>query len=58
MFYTFSTDVFGSFLNRALSELPTLPLRIYAENDSDWAEYDEMMAECAPQAPIDEDIKD
>lgn len=58
VFYTFSTDVFGSFLNRALSELPTLPLRIYAENDSDWAEYDEMMVECAPQAPIDEDIKD
>ena len=44
IFYTFSTDVFGSFLNRALAKLPTLPLEIYAENDPDWAEYDEMMS--------------
>ncbi len=54
IFYTFSTDVFGSFLNRALASLPTLPLKIYAENDPEWAEYDEMIAECAPQAPIDD----
>lgn len=58
IFYTFSTDVFGSFINRALRELPPLPLNIYAENDPDWAEYDEMIAECAPQAPIDEDISE
>ncbi|MDE6574115.1 MAG: DUF695 domain-containing protein, partial [Muribaculaceae bacterium] len=37
VFYTFSTDVFGSFLNRALAALPLLPLEIYAENDPEWA---------------------
>lgn len=42
IFYTMSTDAFGKFLNRALAELPVLPLSIYAENDPDWAEYDEM----------------
>lgn len=42
VFYTFSTEVFGSFLNRALAELPVLPLTIYAENDPEWAAYDEM----------------
>lgn len=47
VFYTFSTEIFGRFLNYALASLPLLPLRIYAENDPDWAEYDEMM-ECAP----------
>lgn len=44
VFYTFSTDVFGSFLNRALAELPELPLTIYAENDPGWEEYDEMLS--------------
>ena len=44
IFYTFSTDVFGKFLNRALASFPLLPLDIYAENDPDWAEYDEMRA--------------
>ncbi len=58
VFYTFSTEVFGSYLNRALKDLPELPLKIYAENDPSWAEYDEMLAECAPQAPIDEDVDD
>lgn len=53
IFYTFSTEVFGTFLNRALAELPTLPLEIYAENDPVWAEYDEMLA-VAP-TPSDED---
>lgn len=42
VFYTFSTEVFTSFLNRALANLPLLPLRIYAENDPDWGEYYEM----------------
>ncbi len=42
IFYTFSTDVFNSFLNRALASFPLLPLKIYAENDPGWAEYDEM----------------
>ncbi len=44
VFYTFSTDVFGSFLNRALADLPILPLEIYAENDPEWAAYDEMIS--------------
>lgn len=47
VFYTFSTDVFGTFLNRTLTPFPLLPLKIYAENDPDWAEYDEMRAVCA-----------
>lgn len=42
VFYTFSTEVFGSFLNRALSGMPLLPITVYAENDPSWAEYDEM----------------
>ena len=44
IFYTFSTDVFGKFLNRALASFSLLPLDIYAVNDPDWAEYDEMRA--------------
>lgn len=43
IFYTFSTEVFGAFLNRALAELPVLPLEIYAENDPTWGAYDEML---------------
>lgn len=54
VFYTFSTDVFGSFLNRVLAPFPTLPLKIYAENDPDWAEYDEMRATLG-DAPADDD---
>lgn len=50
VFYTFSTDVFGTFLNRTLAPFPLLPLKIYAENDPDWAEYDEMRAVCATVA--------
>lgn len=42
VFYTFSTEVFNSFLNRSLQNLPLLPLEISAENDPEWAEYDEM----------------
>ncbi|MBD5177536.1 MAG: DUF695 domain-containing protein [Bacteroidales bacterium] len=47
VFYTFSTDVFNSFLNRTLAPFPLLPLNIYAENDPTWAEYDEMLAACS-----------
>ncbi len=47
VFYTFSTEVFGSFLNRTLAPFPPLPLKIYAENDPEWAEYDEMRAICS-----------
>ena len=42
VFYTFSTEVFNSFLNKALASFPQLPLSIYAENDPEWLEYDEM----------------
>ncbi len=48
VFYTFSTDIFNRFLNHALAELPLLPLRITAENDPDWAEYDEMLETVTP----------
>lgn len=44
VFYTFSTDTFGKFLNRVLAPFPLLPLEISAENDPEWAEYDEMKA--------------
>ncbi|MDE6040269.1 MAG: DUF695 domain-containing protein [Muribaculaceae bacterium] len=49
VFYTFSTEVFNSFLNRALAPFPMLPLQIYAENDPSWAEYDEMRAACSTE---------
>ncbi len=44
VFYTFNTDIFNGFLNRALAPFPELPLEIHAENDPEWAEYDEMRA--------------
>ncbi|MDE5662111.1 MAG: DUF695 domain-containing protein [Muribaculaceae bacterium] len=44
VFYTFSTESFNGFLNRALAPFPLLPLKIYAENAPEWAEYDEMRA--------------
>lgn len=57
VFYTFSTEVFGTFLNRTLASFPPLPLRIYTENDSAWAEYDEMRTICATVLDADsEDI--
>ena len=43
IFYTFSTQTFNGFLNRSLAEFPLLPLKIYAENDPEWAEYEEML---------------
>lgn len=42
IFYTLSVNIFGRKLNEALAELPLLPITMYAENDPDWAEYDEM----------------
>ncbi len=48
VFYTFNTDIFNRFLNHALAVLPLLPLRIIAENDAEWAEYDEMLATVTP----------
>ena len=44
VFYTFSTDTFGKYLNRVLAPFPLLPLEISAENDPDWEEYEEMKA--------------
>lgn len=50
IFYTLSTHIFNKKLNAALAELPALPLEIYAENDPDWLEYNEMcdLAEITP----------
>ena len=43
VFYTLSTNIFGKKLNAALADpMPLLPLEISAENDPEWAEYDEM----------------
>lgn len=42
IFYTLSTHIFNRKLNEALSLMPMLPLKIYAENDPDWEEYSEM----------------
>lgn len=51
IFYTTGTDAFGKFLNRSLAPLPLLPVELYAENDPDWAEYDEMksLSEILPE---------
>lgn len=45
VFYTLSVNIFNKKLNQALAHLPLLPLEIKAENDPDWAEYDEMCDE-------------
>lgn len=42
VFYTLSLNIFGRKLNEALSDLPVLPLKISAEADPSWDEYDEM----------------
>ncbi len=42
VFYTRSLPIFGRVLNRALAELPQLPLDISAESDPEWLEYAEM----------------
>ncbi len=42
VFYAKSTHIFDKKLNAALADLPLLPLEIAAENDPEWAEYDEM----------------
>lgn len=42
VFYTLSTAIFQKKLNEALAPLPLLPLKITAELDPDWEEYDEM----------------
>ncbi len=42
VFYTLSTNIFQKKLNEAFAPFPTLPLHITAENDPEWAQYDEM----------------
>lgn len=42
VFYTLSTHIFTRKLNESLADLPLLPLALSAEEDPDWAEYDEM----------------
>lgn len=39
VFYTKNLKVFNSFFNRALKDLPLLPLQIDAEEDPEWEEY-------------------
>ena len=40
--YTSNLRVFSSVFNRALQELPALPIVIDAESDPDWEEYRQM----------------
>ncbi len=42
VFYTLSVNIFNKKLNQALASLPLLPLKIEAENDPEWLEYQEM----------------
>lgn len=42
VFYTLSTHIFGKKINEALSSFELLPITIYAENDPEWNEYQEM----------------
>ncbi|MGM9805888.1 MAG: DUF695 domain-containing protein [Candidatus Aphodosoma sp.] len=42
VFYTRTARVFGERLNEALAPYPTLPIKLYVENDPDWCEYREM----------------
>lgn len=40
--YTTSTNIFTKKINAAFANLPLMPLKITAENDPDWLEYQEM----------------
>ena len=42
IFYTLSTNIFGKKFNEALQSFELLPITIYAENDPEWNEYQEM----------------
>ena len=42
IFYTLSTNIFGKKFNEALQSSELLPITIYAENDPEWNEYQEM----------------
>ncbi len=43
--YTKNLKIFSTVFNRALSELPTVPIVIDAEEDADWEEYTHMREE-------------
>ncbi len=45
VFYTKNLKIFSTVFNRALSELPTVPIVIDAEEDADWEEYTHMREE-------------
>ena len=54
VFYSLSTNIFGRKLNEALAHLPLMPITIYAENDAEWNEYEEMK-QISEIMPSDED---
>ena len=54
VFYSLSTNIFGRKLNEALAHLPLMPIIIYAENDTEWNEYEEMK-QISEIMPSDED---
>ena len=45
VFYTKNLKIFSTVFNRALEELPQMPLLIEAEEDKDWSEYLHMREE-------------
>lgn len=45
VFYTKNLRIFSTVFNRALEELPTVPIVIEAEEDADWEEYSHMREE-------------
>lgn len=53
VFYTHSLGVFGKVFNRALADVPQLPLEFEAADDPDWEEYSEMRE--ATYVPDEED---
>lgn len=42
LFYTGSLPVFGKVFNRALADIPQMPILIEAEDDPGWEEYKQM----------------
>lgn len=42
VFYTHSLNIFGKVFNRALADVPAMPLKFEAADDPDWEEYREM----------------
>lgn len=42
VFYTKNLHIFSNVFNKALENLPTIPIVIEAEEDKDWSHYDEI----------------